>query len=133
MPVGTKISAQGVTVTFNAAAIGNIISFGGLDGAAADKDRTTLASTAKEYAPGLKDVGEFTLEVFRDNDDSGQAACLAALAAQTSAALVITLPTSTANVGTVTAYVKSIGTNGAVDDDVKGTIVFKTTGDIVWA
>lgn len=126
------ISAQGTIFTFDSQTVGGIVSYSGFDGAAADKDRTVLASTVKTFAPGLKNSGEFTLEVFRDNDDAGQAAILTALGAQSIETCVLTLPTSTANVGTFSAYVKSISSNGTVDGDVKGTIKFMITSDVVW-
>ena len=127
------VSAKGTTVSYNSQTVGGVISFSGFDGAAADKDRTTLASTAKEYAPGLQDNGEFTLDLFRDGDDAGQAAILTALSAQSTNTMVVTLPTSTLNVATFSAYVKSLSSVGAVDEDVKGKVAFKITGAVTWS
>ncbi len=71
MALGTKISCNLATVTWNSALIGNPISFSGLGGAVAKKDRTTLASTAEECVPGIPAYGQLTVNVFRDNDDAG--------------------------------------------------------------
>lgn len=128
------IDAQGATFSINSQTVGEILSFSGFDGVAADIDISSLASSAKEYRQGLQEYGDFTIEVNRDPDDAGQAEALAQRAAQTSSTCVLTLPdTVTLNVATFTAYVKSISTNGGVDDVVRGTITLKVTGAVVWS
>ncbi len=133
MTLGTKITCAGATVTWNSALIGNPISWQAFAGTVVEKPRTTLASTAMESAPGLPDYGELTCEVFRDNDDAGAVAIVAGQAAGTTATLLLTLPSSTLNVATVQAYVKSFDSKGAnVNSDVMGTVVFRTTGALAW-
>lgn len=128
------ISATGVIISYNAQTVGGVQSFTGLQsGQAADKDRTTLASTAKEFAPGLEDNGEISLQLLRDNDDVGQAALLTARDAQTTNEMIITLPTSTLNVATFQGYVKSISSDGAIDGDIVGTAIVRITGSVVWS
>ena len=128
-----KISAQGTTVTFNSASVGQVKSIQFSGGDVTIKDRTTLASTAKEKAPGLADYGNCTIELFRDNDDAGMVALMAAKAAGTTANLVVTLSASTLNALTQSAFVVSISLNADLDSDVMGTVVFEFTGAEAWA
>lgn len=127
------LDAQNTTVTFNdgttAQTVGGVVSFSFGDGQASDIDITTLASSAKEYRQGLQDFGNCTLELKRDPSDAGQAAMLAAKAAQATREVVISLPDG--DVFTFNAYVKSMSTTGGVDDVVNGTATLKVTGDIV--
>lgn len=127
------IDAQGTTFTINSQTVGGIISFSGFDGEAADIDITTLASTAKEFRQGLQDYGNFTLELIRDPNDAGQAEILAQRAAQTTSTCVLTFPDDvTLNVATFSAYVKSLTTEGGVDDVVRGNSNLRITGSVVW-
>lgn len=130
------IDAQGVTITYEdnlsaAQTVGGVISFTGLDGEAADIDITTLASTAKEFKQGLQDFGNFSMEILRDYDDAGQAALLDAMDNQATREMVVTMPSGTLNVITFQAYVKSITTEGGVDDVVRGTVNLKISGEPV--
>lgn len=128
------IDAQGTTFTINSAAVGGIVSFSGLDGEASDIDITTLASTAKEYRQGLQDFGNFTLELIRDPNDTGQDELLTQKAAQTSSTCVLSFPDDVdLNVATFTAYVKSVSIAGGVDDVARGTATLKITGSVVWS
>lgn len=134
MALGTKMTCAGATVTWNSVLIGNPVSFSGFAGAVADKPRTTLASSAHEFAPGLPDYGELTVEVYRDVNDDGAAAIVAGYAAGTIANLKLQLPAGTNDVGTVSAYVKSFDIKASgVDSDIMGTVVFRCTGALVWA
>ena len=128
------ILCQGTTFTYNAVAINGIIGFSGLaSGKAKEIDVTTLASTAKEFKIGLKDNGSFTLDMIRNGDDLGQVELLTKLAAQASASMVITLPTSTLNVATFNAYCVSLSTDVAADGVVMGKAEMRITGDITWS
>lgn len=124
------ISAKGCTFTFNSQTIGGIKSFSISGEEVTEKDRTTLASTAMEYAPGLPDSGTLTLSGFIDQDDAGVAAVLAAYTAGTTHTVVVTLPSSTLNVITCSGFVKSPGGNisGEVNGDINGDIVIRYTG-----
>jgi len=128
------IDAQGATFTINSQTVGGIISFSGMDGEASDIDITTLDSTAKEYRQGLQDFGNFSIEMIRDPNDAGQAELLTQKAAQTSSTCVLTLPDDvTLNRATFSAYVKSVSTEGGVDDVVRGTANLKITGSVTWS
>ena len=130
------LDAQGAVITIDnvstvATTIGEVKNFAFGDGAAADIDITTLASTAKEFRQGLQDNGDLTLELNRDPSDAGQIVLLEARAAQATREVVITL--ASGDVATFDAYVKSVSTDGAVDDVITGTASLKITGDIVWS
>ncbi|MCP4597795.1 phage tail tube protein [Neptuniibacter sp.] len=129
------LDAQGTTITFNngttAVDVGGAVNYSFGDGQATDIDATTLASTAKEYRPGLQDFGDCTIELKRDPNDAGQAAMEAAKAAKAIREVVITLPDG--DVATFNAYVKSISTSGGVDDVVNGTATLKVSGAVVWS
>lgn len=128
------INAQDTTFTFNGQTVGGIISFSGFDGEATDIDITTLASTAKEYRQGLQDFGNFSIELFRDQNDAGQAAISTALAAQSTVTCVLTLPDDVAlNVATFSAYAKSMDLTGSVDEVARGTVNMKVTGSVTWS
>lgn len=130
----TPILCQGTTFSFNAVTINGVVGMSGLgSGKAKEIDVTTLASTAKEFQIGLQDNGGFTLDLIRNADDLGQVELLTQLAAQTAKAFIITLPTSTLNVGTFNAYCTSVTTEVASDGVVMGKADFRITGAIVWS
>ena len=128
----TVINAQNTTVTINGQTIGQIQSFSAFDGSAAENDISNLASTAREYRPGLQDFGSFTMEVQRDSDDAGQAEAKSMLAAQTIATMVVSYPDEgTLNVSTFSVFVKSISTTGETGGILTGTIDCRITGAVV--
>lgn len=133
------ILCQGVTVSIDddlgaPVIINGVVSLAGIgSGTAAEIDVTTLASTAKEFKMGLQDFGSFTIELIRDNDDLGQAELLDAMDQQERRTFIITLPTSTLNVGTVEGYVVSVTSDIAKDGVVMGQATIRTTGKLVWS
>jgi len=131
-----KLSAQGCTFTLTdtgstAQEVLGLISFSGLDGQATDKDRTTMASTAREFAQGLRDGGNFSLELFRDPTDPGQSAALALKAAATNSTAVLTL--ASGDVCTFSCYVKSLTLGAQVNQDHTGTLNLKVISKPVWS
>ena len=128
------IDAQGASFTFNSQTVGQIQSFSGFDGEAADIDITTLASTAKEFRQGLQDFGNFSMEILRDPNDVGQDELFTSKAAQSTQTCVLTLPDDVVlNRATFTAYVKSLTISGGVDDIVRGTVNLRITGAVTWS
>jgi hypothetical protein len=133
------ILCQGVTFSIDDDAgspvtVNGVISIAGIgSGTASEIDVTTLASSAKEFKMGLQDFGSFTVELIRDNDDSGQTELLDAMAQQEKRTMIITLPTSTLNVGTVEGYVTSVTSEIAKDGVVMGQATIRTTGTLVWS
>ena len=81
---GNFVDAQGTIVRVYASdgttkkVVGNIDSIGTFaPGTRTERDRTTLASEAKEWGYGLKDNGIFAMNCFYDPDDEGQADLIA--------------------------------------------------------
>lgn len=134
MTAPVPVLCQGTTFTFNAIAIGGVTGMSGLQsGKAKEIDVTTLASTAKEFQPGLRDNGGFTLDLIRNGDDVGQIECLTELAAQLAKTMVITLPSSTNNVATFSCFCTSLTSDVQADGVVTGKAEFRITGPIVWS
>ncbi len=129
----TPILCQGTTLSFGGSPIDGVVSITGIgSGSATEHDITTLASTAKEFKPGLRDFGAIEVELIRNQDDQGQSDLFDALAAQTVDTVVVTLPSSTANVGTFDGFVQSLSTEIAADGVVMGKCKIRITGDFVW-
>lgn len=134
MTAPVPVLCQGTTFSFNSIAIGGVQSMSGFaSGKAKEIDVTTLASTAKEYLQGLQDNGGFTLEMVRNGDDVGQIELLTEKAAQLAKTMVITLPSSTNNVATFTAFCTSLSTDLNADGIAMGKADFRITGAIVWS
>lgn len=129
----TPILCQGTTLTFNSVAVNGVVGMTGLgSGSATEHDITTLASTAKEFKPGLRDFGLVTVDLIRNQDDLGQVELFNALASQSTYTVVITLPSSTANVGTFSGFVQSLSTEIAADGVVMGKCTIRVTGAVAW-
>lgn len=129
----TAILCQGTTMTFNSVAVGGLMSISGIgSGDTTEIDTTTFASTAKEFLPGLRDFGAISVKLRRNQDDVGQAEMFSAMASQTTRTVVITLPSSTANVATFTGFVKSLSTDLEADGAVTGIAAIRITGSVAW-
>lgn len=128
------ILCQGTTMTFNAVAVGGLMAITGIgSGSATEIDVSTFASTAKEFKQGLRDFGSVTIDLRRNQDDLGQVEMFTAMASQLTKTVVITLPTSTANVATFEGFVQSISTDLKADGAVEGKAVIRITGAVVWS
>ncbi len=125
---------QGTTFSYNGSAVGGLVSIKGVaSGTVNANDVSTLASTAKEFSPGLLDNGDFEIELRRNQDDVGQAAIYTGLGAQVLHTGIITLPTSTANVATFQCFPINLTTEVKADGAVMGSAKFKISGTIVWS
>lgn len=111
--------------------INGITSWSRQDGEATQIDKTTLASTAKEFCQGLKDNGTLSLEFVWDNDDLGQAELRDAQDNQAERTFIITL--SDATTITFQVIVLSISQDGSMDEIVRGSANLKVTGAITFA
>lgn len=136
----TPILAQDTTISIDNSggtpvAIGGVLSITGIgSGSATEIDVTTLASSAKEFRQGLKDNGAYIIEFSRRNqDDLGQKELFDAMAAQAVRELIITLPSSTANVITHDGFVQSITTDVNADGVISGSATIRVTGEIVFS
>ncbi len=128
------ILTQLTTITFNAIAVNGVRSITGIgSGSATEIPVTTLASTAQEFKPGLRDFGSVAIDMIRNQDDLGQVEMFTAMAAQSVVSVVVTLPTSTANVGTFSGFVTSMSTDIGADGVVTGTANIRITGAVVWS
>lgn len=129
----TAILCQGTTMTFNSVAVGGLMAISGIgSGNTTEIDTTTFASTAKEFVPGLRDFGTVTVDLRRNQDDLGQVEMFNAMASQLTRTVVITLPSSTANVATFTAFVQSLSTDLKADGAVEGKAVLRISGAVAW-
>lgn len=134
----TPILAQGVTMSIDdtggsPVTINGIVSISGIgSGSATEIDVTTLASTAKEFRQGLRDFGSISIELIRNQDDLGQKEMFDAMGLQAIREFIVTLPTSTANVGTFDGFVQSISTDINADGVVTGTATVRITGAVAW-
>jgi len=135
----TPILAQGVTMTFDDSGsspvtVNGVVSITGIgSGSATEIDVTTLASTAKEFRQGLRDFGSISVELIRNQDDLGQLELFDAMGLQAVRTVIITLPTSTANVGTFEGFVQSISTDINADGVVTGSATIRITGAVAWS
>lgn len=114
--------------------IDGVMSITGIgSGSATEINVTTLASTAKEFRQGLRDFGSVSMDLVRNQDDPGQLEMFTAMAAQAVRTFIVTLPTSTANVGTFEGFVQSISTDVNADGVVTGKATVRITGAVVWS
>ncbi len=135
----TPILAQGVTMSIDDSVgapvtINGVVSISGIgSGTATEINVTTLASTAKEFRQGLRDFGSVTVELIRDQDDLGQKEMFDAMGLQAVRTIIVTLPTSTLNVGTFEGFVQSLSTDINADGVVTGSATIRITGAVVWS
>jgi hypothetical protein len=123
-----QIGNGGSPETFTS--IGQIRSFDGPGGSAAEIDTTNLSSSAKEFVLGLKDNGSITCEAFFDATDAGQLAVRAARDALEVRNYKLVLPFSPAITWAFQAYASDFSISGGVDDVINLTMSFRVTGDI---
>ena len=135
----TAFSAQGTVVSISIddgktyTPVKNIKTFSGFDGSAAEIDVSNLDSLAKEFRLGLKDSGNFSLELDRDFADAGQSNLITA---QTSAAEVkfkIAFQNATKIIASFNGFVKKFGMNGGVDNVVKSSVDIRINGAVTFA
>lgn len=130
---GKTLTATGTATPTTYTAIGNVKTFSGFDGAASEIDKTNLSSTAKEFALGLVDPGNFTIEVDQDLGDAGQLALRAAQVAGTTKGFKLILPAGVTPTASFSALVKKFSSQGGVDAVAKSSIELRITGPITWA
>lgn len=124
--VGTGGSGNPKTWT----AINNVKDYSGFDGSASELDKTNLQSGAMEYAAGLQDFGQFSMNIDVDDTDTGQIALRTAKTAASTKAFRVVLPNAKKRVfkGFVKKFSESVGVNqiikAAVDVRVTGVVNF---------
>jgi hypothetical protein len=92
-------------------------------------DVTHLGSTAKEFIAGLKDPGEFSVDVNFDLRDEGQMAAWTLLSSNDPVPVTVTFPDGAGGF-TFDALVLNFESAGRADDKVTGTITLRITGDV---
>ena len=125
--VGTAGTANPKTWT----AIGNVKDFSGFDGTVSELDKTNLQSGAMEYAAGLQDFGNFSLNIDIDDTDAGHIALRAAKTAASTKAFKLRLPNGKLRV--FKAFVKKFGESGGVNAIHKGNTDLRITGVVNYA
>jgi hypothetical protein len=111
--------------------INNIKSYTGFDGSAAELDKTNLSSTAKEFALGLVDPGQFSIEIDTDMNDAGQAALRAKQQSGAISSFKLVLPGGGANLTySFSGYVKKLPQTGGVDQIVKSSVEIRISGPV---
>lgn len=133
------ISAQGTTIGV-ADVNGDLINldcvrtFSGLDGESTEIDTTCLTSVAKEYRLGLRDNGNISIGVFRDDSDPGQARINALLSSGQPEQFRITLNVAETGGDTYEflGLVKSFNLDGSVDNVLEGEIGVRISGEVTY-
>jgi len=135
----TAIETQGTVVAINTGTtgspiwttIGEVVSFSGFDGQAAEIDVTSLDSTAKEVRMGLQDFGAFTLECNYLQADAGQVAMRAAKTARALKEFRVTF--SNTKTAAFSAYVMSASVSGGVDSKVDTSFAMRISGNVTFS
>ncbi len=109
-------------------AIGEITSFSGFDGKAAEIDVTHLLSTAKEFLMGLQDFGNFNIDVNYLPSDGGQVLLRAAKTSRDIQSFQATF--SDGSKATFQGYVLASPVKGGVDAKVDSSFDIRITGAV---
>lgn len=119
---GTSGTANPKTWT----AVNNVKTYSGFDGSASELDKTNMQSGAMEYAAGLQDFGQFSINVDVDDTDAGQIAMRAAKTSAATKAFRLRLPNGKQRV--FKGFVKKFSEEGGVNQIVKASADIRITG-----
>jgi hypothetical protein len=108
--------------------VGNVKDYSGFDGSASELDKTNFDSNAMEYAAGLQDFGQFTVNMDVDMTDAGQLALRAAKTAASTKAFKLALPNGKLRV--FKGFVKKLSEQGGVNQIVKAALDVRITGSV---
>src|SRR5215831_17859191 len=122
------LPTQGTSFKFGGTTIGECVSWSCPRFDRNEIDTTHLASTAKEYILGLKDPGEFTIDVNFNLSDAGQQKVWDAL--DSTAAQPVNVLFANATGFNFNALVKGFESSGNADDKIDGTITLRITGAV---
>lgn len=128
---GVALAGSAIATPVSWTAIKNFKTVKGFDGKVAKLDATNLASTAKEWVPGLLDPGQFTFDVDVDMSDPGQTALRNFLYSAAVVSFKLTLPNS--HTATFTAFVESFPWDGGVDKLLSANVNLMITGPVTYA
>lgn len=121
---GTSGTANPKTWT----AVGNCKDYSGFDGSASELDKTNMQSNAMEYAAGLQDFGNFSVNIDVDDTDAGQIALRAAKTSAATKAFKLRLPNGKLRV--FKGFVKKFSEQGGVNQVVKASADVRITGAV---
>lgn len=107
-------------------AVNNVKDYSGFDGTASELDKTNMQSGAMEYAAGLQDFGQFSVNVDVDDTDAGQIALRTAKTAASTKAFKLRLPNG--KLRAFKGFVKKFSEQGGVNQIVKGSADIRITG-----
>lgn len=107
-------------------AVNNVKTYSGFDGSASELDKTNMQSGAMEYAAGLQDFGQFSLNIDVDDTDAGQIAMRAAKTSAATKAFRLRLPNGKQRV--FKGFVKKFSEEGGVNQIVKASADIRITG-----
>jgi hypothetical protein len=110
--------------------VGNATAWSGPSFTRNEIDVTALDSVAKEYILGLKDPGEFSMDVNVDKTDPGQEFLWGELNQNVPIPVKMTWPSTPPDGFTFEALVMNFETSGSADDKIDGTITLRVTGDV---
>jgi hypothetical protein len=114
----TARSGYGATVSINGTNVGELVKVSGVTKTRDQIESTNFASANgyKTFVNGMRDGGTIRIETHFDPADAGQVAIDTAFEAESTVAIVITMPTAFGTTWTATANVAGVGI-GDVDRD----------------
>jgi hypothetical protein len=137
MPIATQGTTIEITKTGTPPTVAAIAQATGWSGPRMTRneiDVTNLLSTAKEFLLGLKDPGEFSIDVNYDLADPGQKLAWDELGKNENLDVKVTFPlvapATTPGSFAFQALVMNFETAGRADDKVTGTLTLRITGDV---
>ena len=102
-------------------------------GAPAEIDVTTLDSTAKEFAMGLKDEGEISVDLVHNPNHAQHLGLRTDRDNRTLRNFRLTLTDSPATVLDFAAYVKTFAIADAVEDVQRTSMTLRISGAVTWS
>ena len=126
------LESQGVTLSWNAQAIGEVVSFNGPGGSASIIDVTHLGSTRREKRMGIADEGQLSFDVNLVPGNAGQIALRTDRDSRTEREVILTLTDATNTTLTFNAYCTQFSIQGSVDNKIQASVTLEITGEVVW-
>jgi predicted secreted protein len=113
--------------------IDQITTLDGPDGSASEIDITTLDSTAREFAMGLKDSGSITFEAVYDPAKTQHQGLRTDWNARTLRNFQLVFTNSPATTWSFSAYVQNFSISAGVDEVVRLSVTLRISGDVTVA
>jgi len=126
------LESQGVTLSWNAGEIGEVVSFNGPGGSASIIDVTHLGSNRREKRMGIADEGQLSFDVNLVPGNAGQIALRNDRASRTEREAILTLTDATNTTLTFNAYCTQFSIQGSVDNKIQASVTLEITGAVTW-